>query len=203
MATTTCTPRKLPDPGTVALLGTMLLLEAEQPDGSVVRHEWDWAGGPGVLWSPSVKGFYIFPSIKYIDWKTLQRNPNAPLLRQQCLDMKESFALLRKHGIDLPQKQTMDAAKLFRRWSARPATDFMQTDVDDPRLKLQGSGIKLDYRSDKWNGRNGKRVNYTHALSSTGSDKVSTSGDGTRKRAPYVIFVKGPRLTVTERGIIY
>ncbi len=203
MTKTTCTPRKLPDPGVVALLGTMLLLDVKEADGRVVRHEWDMHGGPGVLWSPSVKGFYIFTQIRYTYWKTLQHNPNAPLLRQQCLDMKESYALLRKHGIHLPEEQMMEAAKLYRRFNARPATEFTQADVDDPKLKLQGSGVKLDYRSDKWNGRKGKRVNYTHDLSSTGSDKVSTSGDGTRSRAPYVIFVKGPRLTVTERGIIY
>ena len=62
---------------------------------------------------------------------------------------------------------------------------------------------RLDYRSDKWNGRNGKKINYTHDLSSTDSDKVSTTGDGTKTRPPTCIFVKGPRLTVTERGIIY
>lgn len=203
MTKTTCTPRKLPDPGAVALLGTMLLLDVEEPDGRVVRHEWDMHGGPGCLWSPSAQAIYIFPQIQFTEWKTLQRNPGAPLLRQQCLDMKETHQLLRSHGIKLDEKKVTDAAKLYRRFTARPATDFTQKMVDDPKLKFQGSGVTLDYRSDKWNGRNGKRVNYTHALSSTGSDKVSTSGDGTRSRPPYVIFIKGPRLTVTERGIIY
>ena len=202
MTKQTCTPRKLPDPGAVALLGTMLLLDVKEPDGRVVRHEWDMHGGPGVVWSPSVKAIYIFPHIKYTDWKSIQRR-GAPLLREQRLDMKETYELLRAHGIHLDEKDTSAAAKLFARWAARPATRFTQKNVDDPKLKLQGNGVKLDYRSDKWNGRDGRRVNYTHALSSTGSDKVSTSGDGTRSRAPYVIFVKGPRLTVTERGIIY
>lgn len=202
MAAQTCTPRKLPDPGAVALLGTMLLLDVKEPDGRVVRHEWDWQGGPGCLWSPVAKGFYIFPAVKYTDWKSIQRR-GAPLLREQRLDMKETYALLRTHGIHLPEKNATAAAKLFAKWAARPATRFTQTEVDDPKLKFQGNGVTLDYRSDKWNGRDGKRVNYTHALSSTGSDKVSASGDGTRSRAPYVIFVKGPRLTVTERGIIY
>lgn len=202
MTQQTCTPRKLPDPGAVVLLGTMLLLDVEEFDGRVVRHEWDMMGGPGVVWSPTAKGFYIFPAVRYTDWKTIQRK-GQPLLREQRLDMKETYALLRSHGIHLPEKDMTEAAKLFARWAARPATRFTQTDVDDPKLKLQGNGTKLDYRSDKWNGRNGKRVNYTHPLSSTGSDKVSTSGDGKWTRPPYVIFVKGPRLTVTERGIIY
>lgn len=202
MTTQTCTPRKLPNPGAVALLGTMLLLDVEVPDGRTIRHEWDWHDGPGVLWSPTVRGFYIFPKIKYLEWKAIQR-PGSPVLREQRLDMKETYRLLRAHGIHLPEKETMEAAKMVTKFHARPATRFAQTIVHDPKLKYQGNGVVLDYRSDKWNGRGGKRVNYTHDLSSTGSDKVSTSDDGTRTRPPYVIFVKGPRLTVNERGIIY
>jgi hypothetical protein len=199
---TTCTPRKLPNPRAVALLGTMLCLDVESPTGKLVRHEWDWWDGPGVLWSPAVKGFFIFPRIKFAAWKAIQK-PGAPMLREQRLDMKETYKILRANGVRLHEKETMDAAKIVTRFMARPATRFTQKTVDSPSLKYQGNGVKLDYRSDKWNGRGGKRVNYTHDLSSTGSDKVSTSGDGTSTRPPYVIFVKGPRLTVNERGIIY
>lgn len=184
----------------------MLCLDVEMPTGKLVRHEWDWWDGPGVLWSPSAKGFYIFPRISFLQWKAVKigGRSSAPLLREQRLDMKETYRILRAHGIDLPEKETIEAAKMVTRFHARPATRFLQKAVNDKcRLKYQGNGTKLDYRSDKWNGRGGRRVNYTHALSSTGSDKVSTSGDGTSSRPPYVIFVKGPRLTVNERGIIY
>lgn len=202
---TTYAPKKLPDPGAVALLGSMLLLDVRESDGRVVRHEWDNGTGPGLLWSPSARAIFIFTKVAYQDWVDLMPN-GGPVLREHCLDMKESEALLKRRGIRMGKEEgrkVRNAAKLFRQWSARPATRLAQRVVPDYPLSLEGGGVKIDYRSDKWNGRNGRRVDYTHAMSSSGADKVSYAGRLSRMQAPTAFFIKGPRLTVTERGIIY
>ena len=197
------TPRILPNPGSVAMLGTMLHLDVKLKGTSkVVRHEWDSGTGPPLLWSPEAKAFYIFPKMKLSGWRRIVPVRPGPMLRQHRLDMREIYEAMCAQGKCLPPDM-LGASKLFTRWAMRPPTDFTHQPVEEYRLKLQGSGVMLDYRSDKWNGRNGRKINYTHDLSSTGSDKVSTTGDGTKTRPPTCIFVKGPRLTVTERGIIY
>lgn len=202
MARKTMTPRILPNPGSVAMLGTMLHLDVKEANGRVVRHEWDPGTGPPLLWSPTAKAFYIFPKMRLSSWRRIVPVRKGPMLREQRLDMKELYHRMCAQGQCLPPDM-LGASKLFTRWALRPPTDFTHKTVDEHKLVLQGCGTMLDYRSDKWNGRNGKKINYTHDLSSTDSDKVSTTGDGTMKRPPTCIFVKGPRLTVTERGIIY
>ena len=201
MTSQTSTPRVLPNPGSVALLGTVLLLDVKCLDGFVVRHEWDEGEGPGLLWSPTRRALYFFPGMSFHRWKEIQ-TPGTPLLREQRLDMREVNTYLKRRGIALPS-DTRAAAKLFAQWAARPATRFTTKNVPAYRLHCVGSGVKIDYRSDKWNGRNGRRVNYTHAMPASGSDRVSTTRGGTRTRPPAAFFIKGPRLTVTERGIVY
>lgn len=201
--TTTMTPRVLPDPGSVALLGSVLHIDVEQPvHDRVVRHEWDEGTGPGLLWSPKARAFYVFPALRYGQWKQIVPSRGGRMLRSQRLDMREIYEWMCKQGRCLPPDM-LAASKLFTRWALRPPTDFQHVVVGAYQLRLQGSGVMLDYRSDKWNGTNGRRTNYTHDLSSTGADKVSTTGDGTWTKPPTCIFIKGPRLTVNERGVIY
>lgn len=199
---TTYTPKKLPDPGAVALLGTVLLLDVKEPDERVVRHEWDQDTGPALLWSVTSKALYFFPGVTFYDLVDLMPRRGGPLLREHQLDMKETVENLDRAGVDV-HPDTQKAARLFRKFYARPATQFTNRLVNPVPLRYAGSGVKIDYRSDKWNGRNGRRVNYTHAMTQTETDRVSVAGRGTTTRPPNTFFIKGPALTVNERGIIW
>ena len=200
--TRSATPRVLPDPGAVALLGTVLEFVVRERDGRKVRHSWDAHESPGLLWSPSQKALVFFPGKTYRHWKEVGRI--GDVRRNERLDMREIKAMLKKMGVRNP-KQVQEAGKLFTDWAARPATRFAQFDTpDDPgsdklTLKLAGSAFSIVYRSDKWNGRDGKRVDYIHHFAKTGSVKVSVANG----HPPKAFFVKGGRLTVTDRGIIY
>ena len=179
-----------------------MLLDVHEVSGRVVRHEWDQDTGPGLLWSVTSKALYFFPGMTFYDWKDLTPRNGGPLLREHQLDMKECVEKLRTRGTKL-HPDTQRAARLFRQFHARPPTAFTSREVNPMPLRLAGAGTKIDYRSDKWNGRNGRRVNYTHAMTQSLTDKVSVAGRGTRTRPPKAFFIKGPALTVNERGIIW
>jgi len=166
-------PRKLPDPGSVALLGTVLELLVREKDGTEVLHSWRDATGPGLLWSPSNKALMFFPH----------------------LEAKETLA---RRGVELP-KGTQEAAKLFTQWAARPSTRFTQVDIEAYPLRKLGEAVHIIYRSDKWNGRDGQTVDYIHHFSKSGTVKVSAAaGD-----PPKAFYIKGGRMTVNARGIVY
>jgi len=173
---------RLPDPKAVALLGTALLLRVRTPS-KTVEYTFD---GDGLLWSPFSRGLYIFPGMRFSDWKELA---SGTVTRDRRLDMQETYRAL---GLDA---KMLPAARLFAAWAARPSTRYTSRSIERYPLQRCGAGVTIDYRSDKWNGRGGEAVNYTHALSSTGSDTVYVHEK--------VIFVKGPRLTVNDRGIVY
>jgi len=191
----------LPDPGAVALLGTVQNLVVREADGIKVQHAWD-DDAPGLLWSPTQKALIFFPSKTYRHWKEVGRI--GDIRREDRLDMREMRVELKRIGVKSPS-QVQAAGKLFTKWAARPATRFSQFQTpDDPgsnklKLKLSGSAFSIVYLSDKWNGRDGKRVSYVHHFAKTGTVKVSIANG----RVPKAFFIKGGRLTVTERGIIY
>ena len=196
------TPRVLPDPGAVALLGTVLELVVREPDGRKVRHSWDASDAPGLLWSPSQKALLVFPGKTLRHWKEVGRH--GDVRRNERIDMREMAGTLKKMGVT-NARQVQTAGKLFTQWAARPSTRFAQFDTpDDPgsdklKLKLAGSAFSILYRSDKWNGRDGKCVDYIHHFAKTGTVKVSVANG----RQPKAFFIKGGRLTVNDRGIIY
>lgn len=199
-------PRKLPDPGSVALLGTVLELLVREKDGRVVQHSWmppeglpqhdRSVPGPNLFWSPRNKALIFFPTVERLSWKEL--NLGDGIRREGRLDMREAREVFARHGIELPS-DVQEAAKLFTDWAARPATRVAQKDVDEYPLKLSGEGVNIIYRSDKWNGRDGKRVNYTHPFSKSGAVKVSCAAG----HPPKAFYIKGGRMTVNARGIVY
>jgi len=189
-------PRKLPDPGSVALLGTVLELLVREKDGTEVLHSWRDATGPGLLWSPSNKALMFFPHLRLSDWKEV--GGAGGVLREERLDMREAKETLARRGVELP-KGTQEAAKLFTQWAARPSTRFTQVDIEAYPLRKLGEAVHIIYRSDKWNGRDGQTVDYIHHFSKSGTVKVSAAaGD-----PPKAFYIKGGRMTVNARGIVY
>ena len=196
------TPRVLPDPGAVALLGTVLELVVREPDGRKVRHSWDASDAPGLLWSPSQKALLVFPGKTLRHWKEVGRH--GDVRRNERIDMREMAGTLKKMGVT-NARQVQTAGKLFTQWAARPSTRFAQFDTpDDPgsdklKLKLAGSAFSIVYRSEKWNGRNGQPEDYQHHFAKSGS--VGLYSDSITK--PQGVKICGGRLTVNDRGIIY
>ncbi len=196
------TPRKLPDPGSMIHLGKLLELSVREPDGTVVKHSW-WdpatrradADSPDLMWSKPAKALMTFPGRRFdfVDVGDLE----GPVSREARLDMKEGVRALAERGIDLPP-DVIDAARLYAKYAARPAGSFAQAEIQPYKLQAQGAAVTIYYRSDKWNGRNGREVDYYHDFTKSGSDKVSLASG----RPPRCLFIKGPSLTVTERGII-
>lgn len=56
--------RTMPDPGDVALLGTLLELQHDAHDGQAHRHSWTLRTAPRLFWSPSRSALYAFPSLR-------------------------------------------------------------------------------------------------------------------------------------------
>lgn len=195
-------PRKraftMPDPGALAHLGSLVEMLVRRPDGTEELHEWadgklDW------FWSPSQRALIGKPTREraYVDME--QRPGGASGFRDAHLDQPEPY----RRGAARPkagERQTREAAALFRRWAARPATRYCDEEWPAYTLKPYASLIHHKYRSDKWNGRGGEETLYIHHAPKTGSNQVSIAEgpDG-----PALIWVQGPALTVTERGIIW
>jgi hypothetical protein len=102
-----------------------------------------------------------------------------------------------KHGSRL-QNVSRDggAAKLFERFASRDARQTQEIEIPAPKMQLLGSAKHIVYRSDKWNP--GKDIDYIHDY---GRDVEMWVGPNTR--SPEIFMMKGGRLTVTERGIVY
>lgn len=101
-------------------------------------------------------------------------------------------------GADLENRQrgavrTDGAARSFERWAARDAVQTGTITVPAGPLKRLGRAVSIIYISDKWDtrGKAGKR--YIHEF---------TSRPGAYNHRA-VFAVRGGRLTVTERGIVY
>lgn len=151
---------------------------------------------PGLLWSPSLKALLFFPGMSFSDWREV--GLGGDVLRENRLDMPEARSRLAEQGVDLP-KGTREAAKLFTEWAARPSTRFTQAEIEEYPLYKDGDADHIIYISDKWNGRDGKVTRYIHSFSGTGSVKVSVA----EGNPPSCFFIKGGRMTVNARGIVY
>lgn len=84
------------------------------------------------------------------------------------------------------------AAKTFKRWAQREAQTTAMIKVPAVRLKMEGRAIQIVYHSDKW----GERANYEHDF----SNPVRAYRNGRKGK---VFAVRGGKLTVTERGLVY
>lgn len=186
MARTSTTPKKLPDPGAVALLGDVLELQVKGRDGQTRLHSWEPGSAPGLLWSPSLRALLFFPKKRLGPFRR-----ESGVERNARLDMREGVKRL-----GLP-KTTTEAGRLFAKWAARPATGYAQVQIEPYPLKPAGSGVHIVYRSDKWNP--GRTQDYIHHFSKAGTVKVSEAAGS----PPKAFFINGGRLTVNERGIIY
>lgn len=111
--------------------------------------------------------------------------------------LKAVWACSLQHGTKLPNvSREGGAAKLFERFTARAASQTQELEVPAPKLKKLGPAKHIVYRSDKWNP--GRDIDYIHDF---GRDVDLWAGPS--ERDPQIFMVKGGRLTVTERGIVY
>lgn len=111
--------------------------------------------------------------------------------------LKAVWACSFQHGVKCPNiSRRGGAAKLFERFTARPAAQTQEIEVPAPKLKKLGKAKHIVYRSDKWNP--GKDIDYIHDF---GRDVEIWVGPS--ENDPEIFMVKGGRLTVTERGIVY
>ena len=85
------------------------------------------------------------------------------------------------------------AARVFESWAQRDAVQTATISVPAAKLKKLGRAVSIIYTSDKWGARGGRTTQYIHEF----SQSVKAYGGGS------VFAVRGGRLTVTERGIVY
>jgi hypothetical protein len=199
-------PSKLPDPGALALLGTVLEIEVERDsDGAVVQHKWKRRGAPGLLWSPSLKAILIFPGNRELGWdpgsfkqrvgrfgvKTLRRSSAKSFLKRK----RESL----RSGADPDDamwsalRGESAAMKLFRRWAMRPSTGRKDVSIRPYTMRPYGRAKHVVYWSDKW----GDDAEYVHKFSPNVRMAMASGNP------PKAIALAGGRLTVTERGLVY
>jgi hypothetical protein len=176
-------PSRLPDPGTLTQLGTLQELRViRDKDGEHEIHRFGGPSnrdGPPLFWSPKLRMLLVFPPKRPTKWKEL-----GPLSREQADEI-------------LTVNDGMPAAKLFRRWSMHEPVAISKIKIRDYRLRPTGSMKHLVYRSDKFSPT---RVteDFIHEMPKT--DRIAVAGAGS---VPDAIAIWGPRLTVTERGLVY
>jgi hypothetical protein len=176
---------RLPDPGTLAQLGTLQELQIiRDRDGQEEVHGFGgrFSGdGPPLFWSPKLRTLLVLPRRKPKVWKDLKP-----------LSKKEADALFKAVGAQA-------AVKLFRRWSMHEPSALSNVKVQDYLLRPTGSMVHIVYRSDKFS-PNRTLEDYIHKMPK--SDRIAIAGR-TVHGVPQAIAIWGPRLTVTERGIVY
>lgn len=90
------------------------------------------------------------------------------------------------------------AAKIRSDFQGEPADRARSVSMPAGKLYKVGRALRVVYESDKFNGGgDGRRALYEHDFAA--SDVMWTQ----RKKGPALIAVTGPRLTVTDRGIVY
>jgi hypothetical protein len=161
-------PRGMPDPGPCAWLGSLL--------------EWAWVEGAGrtgkgdqMLWEPDGTWAFLWsPRIKGVI------GIPDPSTRHRMTKVSRSGG----------------AAKLFERFTARPASNTYEISVPKVKLQKLGKAGHIVYRSDKWNP--GEDVDYIHDFKEGVQLFV-----GPTLANPQVFLCFGGRLTCTERGLVY
>lgn len=91
------------------------------------------------------------------------------------------------------------AARLYERFTGRAPIQTGVLKVPSTPLQLYGRPVSLIYRSDKWGPRNQRIVRYEHEF----SDRVRVFVASGRGRKGPVFALRGGRLTLTERGIVF
>ena len=127
--------RALKDPRDLALLGTVLELQHEMPDGQALHHGWTVRAAPNLLWSPKRQALYIFPGLT--------------LPRPKALRMPASA-----------QEDPAAALQAWKTWSGRSAEHTRRLNVPKLQIQTAGQGHHIVYRSNKW----GRRTDYIHTF---------------------------------------
>jgi len=167
-------PKTMPDPGPCAWLGSIV--------------EWGWVMGNGdsskkvddkgnAIWEPRSEWMFMW-SPKYKAVVAIRRPRNMYRL-----------ADVSRYG---------GAAKMFERFTARPAENTFEIDVPDVRLhKLGAKGAHIVYRSDKWSAQR-QKSDYIHPF---GKGVQIYCGPSIQKPEVFICF--GGKLTLTERGLVW
>ena len=127
--------RVMQDPGDLALLGSMLELQHEMPDGQARHHGWTVRSAPKLLWSPKQQALYIFPGLK--------------LPRPKALRMPKAA-----------QTTPGTALRSWKTWTGRSPEHARVLDVPKLQVQTAGQGHHIVYRSDKW----GSSTDYIHTF---------------------------------------
>lgn len=136
--------------------------------------------GPPLFWSTKLRTLLVFPPKRPARWKNVDG-----------LSRAEADALFKTYG-------ARDAAKLLRRWSMNEPVGLSKMKLRDYKLRPKGSMRHVVYRSSKFS-PNGELEDFVHAMPK--SDRIAVAGRG--RGMPEAIAIWGPRLTVTERGLVY
>lgn len=91
------------------------------------------------------------------------------------------------------------AARIYERFTGRSPIQTGILRVPSTPLRAYGRPVSLIYRSDKWGPRNQRIVRYEHEF----SDRVRVFVAPGRGRKGPVFALRGGRLTLTERGIVF
>ncbi len=173
-------PGRLPPPGIVRPLGKLTRLEANDDTAHSEAH-WEYAPGrgPDLYWSDEQNAAYVYLGTLPV----ISKGMGTP-------DGTEAIAR------EFENWQLNGASKWTAgKWAKQSKWEFVDTG-SDPSLEVVGSMISITYHSNKGDGKWKKHV-HRPALNSRhqGKDIVSTGGRW--------IFIKGPRMRATWRGIKY
>jgi hypothetical protein len=172
-------PARLPNPGGLARLGTLQQLRVQFPNGNEELHRFgdDYEAGPDLYWSPSLRALLVFPTTRPTKVRDFPHGMSEVEARRVLPD-------------DL-----QPAVRLFRQWSIHDPSEIKRVVSHDWPLRVKGRPKHVVYRSSKFNLQR-KLEDFLHPMPA--DDRV-WFGPG---KPPKVIAVSGPRLTVTEDGIV-
>lgn len=174
---------RLPDPGDLARLGSVREIRVRRDrDGEDEIHRFgdEFEEGPPLYWSPKLRVLLVFPR--------LRSRRIADLTR---LNPARAERLFRQAGTDR-------AAKLFRRWSIHEPTELARIHPRDYPLRSHGRALRIVYASPKFS-RVKETEGYYHPFHR--EDRIAVC-PGSAGGPPQAIAIWGPKLTVTERGIV-
>lgn len=188
--------RKVPQPRAFATLGRVYRVSYRTPGA---LHRLSWAGAPQrtrntdsmpvfrdavvfrvrgpapqLFWAEDIRALYMFPGF----WVS-----------------KSSFRSA------TPPPSSRRTVAVFNAWDHYAKAPDVREAVPDyprPRVSSMGSAFDIVYLSEKWNGRNGEEDEYQHRFSKSGRVKFYMDSPN-----PSGIFIRGGRLTVNNRGIVY
>lgn len=177
-------PKVMPDPGPSAWCGSTLEFavkpKGKKPKGFKVDDQgnWLWEGGLKkewlFLWSPKYKAVVAI------------RRPKG--LKGGPGKFPGKGQVIRNGG----------GAKMFEIFTARPAEQTQEVDVDEcPLHKIGGSGVHIVYRADKWSKKR-KTTDYIHDFKN--GVKLYC---GPSIERPQIFLCFGGKLTMTERGLVF